>query len=187
MDYYLDFTIRKNPEITDSQVLNISFSKLHQALVRLQSNQIGISFPEAGKNDKTLGTRLRIHGLASGLDELMKLNWFFSLNDYIDISGINKIPAKTQHRFIQRIQSKSSAERLRRRLMKRHYIDENTALERIPDQVSKTLQLPFLQIMSGSTGQQFKLFLSHGPLLDEEVLGLFNSYGLSKGGTVPWF
>ncbi len=50
----------------------------------------------------------------------------------------------------------------------------------------KMSKLPFINMKSQSTDNKFRLFIEK---LDSEnpVAGTFNSYGLSKTATVPWF
>ena len=49
------------------------------------------------------------------------------------------------------------------------------------------LDNPFLELESSSTGQRHRRFIQFGELLDEPVEGFFDTFGLSKNATVPWF
>ena len=97
------------------------------------------------------------------------------------------MPAHAAHRTLRRVQVKSSPERLRRRLMKRHQLSEAQARERIPDSVGRMTDLPYVPMASTSTAQQFKLFLALGAAQPQPQAGDFNTYGLSATATVPWF
>ena len=52
---------------------------------------------------------------------------------------------------------------------------------------SQGLDNPYLDLESGSTGQKHRRFIHFGPLMDQSVAGKFDSYGLSKVATIPWF
>jgi CRISPR-associated endonuclease Csy4 len=71
--------------------------------------------------------------------------------------------------------------------MKRHNISEAQARERIPDSVGRATDLPYVQMVSTSTAQQFKLFLALGEAQSQPQTADFNAYGLSATATVPWF
>lgn len=188
MDSFVDIYVQHNPEIPDIVVLNSVFETLHRTLSAAKMTGVGISFPDAAADRNNLGSRLRLHGSNAALSDLMTRKWLVSMLDYVSVSSVTPVPIGThQHRCVSRVQVKSSPERLRRRMMKRHNVDESTAVARIPDGGGKILSLPFLQITSTSTKQRFKLFIQQGPLMEEQVLGCFNSYGLSKQATIPWF
>lgn len=186
MDHYIDIRLRPDPEFSPPLLLNALHAKLHRALVAQQREDIGVSFPSAKAKPATLGDHLRLHGSQAALAQLMASNWLSGMHDHVAISDATPTPAQTQHREVRRIQCKSSPERLRRRLIKRQDISEAQAREQIPDSAARTLALPFLTLRSLSTGQQFRLFIEHRKT-PAAVEGKFNAYGLSNGGTVPWF
>lgn len=185
MDHYCDIKILENPDFSLLHIMNTLFGALHLVLAKGGYRNVGISFPEL--QDKNLGSRLRIHGSKEALRNLEATNWWSGMRDYIDLSEVNRVPQGIKFRKVLRIQTKSSPERLRRRLEKRHGITPEEAKRKIPDSVAKKIELPFLQIVSKSTGHKFRLFFQHGPLMDKEQTGSFNSYGLSTGGSIPWF
>jgi CRISPR-associated endonuclease Csy4 len=156
--------------------------------VRLESNNIGVSFPEHRESPPSLGAHMRIHGSSGALHQLMDTAWLDGMRDHIQLSSISPVPTHTKYCRINRVQAKSSPERLRRRAMRRHGIDANSAKQRIPDSAAETLRLPFVQLGSRSTQQpSFPLFIQHGPPQTQPMSGHFNSYGLSQDATVPWF
>lgn len=187
MDDYLDIRVRPDPELAPSHVMDALFGKLHQALAARQAGDIGISFPAMASARAGLGDVLRLHGSATALSALMATPWLAGLLDHVQAGPIGAVPAGAQHRVVQRVQARSSAERIRRRQMRRHGYDEAQARERVPDSVERTLALPYVNLRSTSTQQAFRLFIAHGPLRAAPQSGPFSAYGLSPQATIPWF
>lgn len=191
MDAYLDIRLRPDPEFPTPLLMNALFTKLHRGLVDHGGQCIGISFPEldsaAAPAGYALGLALRLHGERNELEQLMAQNWLSGMRDHVDLGPISAIPAQVQHRIVRRVQSKSSPERERRRLMARQGIDHATACQRIPEHSGKWLKLPYLDIASRSTKQQFRLFIEQLPPGKQAQPGRFSAYGLSPNATIPWF
>jgi CRISPR-associated endonuclease Csy4 len=188
MDRYLEIRLLPDPEFPPATLLNALFAKLHRGLVEHGAGDIGISFPEAGNGRRTLGQRLRLHGSAAALEQLMQLNWLQGMRDHVEVGEHRATPKDAAHRVVRRIQAKSNPERLRRRLLKRNPgMDTQTAAQRIPDSAAAQLNLPFIALASSSSRQRFPLFIEHGPLQNEATSGPFSAYGLSPTTTIPWF
>lgn len=184
MDHYLDIRVMPDPEFKESVLMNALFAKLHRALVDVGRGEIGVSFPDLGKNP---GSRLRLHGSSDALARLMAQNWLKGLRDYTESGGVLPVPEVRQYRVVQRVQVKSNPERLRRRSVGKGWLTEQQAQEQIPDSKAKQTDLPFVQLTSKSTEQVFRLFMEHGPLTSTAVAGTFSDYGLSDQATIPWF
>lgn len=190
MDHYLDIDLRPDPEFAPHQLMSALFARLHRALVADPSLELAVSFPRhrADLRAPHLGDRLRLHGSQAALNRLTAGDWLAGLRDHVAVAAAPAVvPPGARHRAVRRVQAKSSPERLRRRLMKRHGLDAEEARRRIPDEAAETLGLPFLHLRSASTGQVFRLFVEHGPIGAEPRPGRFNAYGLSQTATVPWF
>ena len=187
MDHYLEIRLLPDPEFSPSLLMNALFAKFHRRLVDIGSNDIGVSFPEVSSKPTGLGGRLRLHGSEPNLEQLMADNWLTGMADHIRIAGPVPVPVEVGYRVVRRVQAKSSPERLRRRLMKRQDIDEEAACRMIPDHLVQHLELPFLRLKSRSTGQSFRVFVDHLPVVTEPTSGPFSNYGLSPIATVPWF
>jgi CRISPR-associated endonuclease Csy4 len=185
LDHYLDIQLLPDPEFAPDQLLRALFGKLHRALVQLGDGSVGISLP--GHSACGTGNHLRLHGSQSALMRLQALDWLTGMRDHTRLSELAAIPADCLHRVVRRVQVDSSPERQRRRLMKRQGLDEHTARQRIPDSAMKLTHLPWVEMRSQSSGQRFRLFIEHGPLLPVATLGRFSKYGLSASATVPWF
>lgn len=177
MEYYLEIKAKPSEDIAPEIVISQIFSLCHKELVRLKSNDTGISFPQAGN---TIGSVIRIHGSESTLN-LIALN-LFSLSDYCRIAPCRQIPDDCNWRLIKRIQPTISKAKLRR-LVKRGSISEQDAKNRMETPID--LPHPYVQLRSASTKQSFRIFLSQTTVVRPKEPANFNSYGL--GGVVPWF
>lgn len=184
MNYYIDIQVLPDPEFNESTLLNALFSKLHRELVSIDADNIGVSFPSA---KKTLGNYLRLHGSDTVLNTLMKNSWLMGLNDYLNIGVVSSVPKDCQYHKVSRVQVKSSAARLLRRSVKKGWITEAQAQQRLADSQDQQSTLPYLQMKSQSTGQHFKLFIQQGKPQHSHEAGSFNAYGLSHTATVPTF
>ena len=187
MDHYIDIHLLPDPEFPANLLMNALFAKLHRGLVEAGRNRIGVSFPQHDDKRPTLGSLLRLHGQAADLEDLMSNNWLSGMRDHTRVSEPKPTPAATGYRRVYRVQAKSNPERLRRRYVKRHQTDLETARQAIPDDSAEYLQLPYITLGSHSTGQRFRLFIAHGPISSKATQGTFNHYGLSRDGTIPWF
>ncbi|HLQ85762.1 MAG TPA: type I-F CRISPR-associated endoribonuclease Cas6/Csy4 [Salinisphaeraceae bacterium] len=185
--HYIDLQLQPDPDFPAGQLMGALFSKLHRRLVALDDNSIGVSFPEYGMRPRTIGERLRLHGTSADLAALMAARWMGGMHDFVLLQDITAIPREVSHRTVARRQFKTNADRLRRRRMRRHNESAAEVLQRIPDSVERKVSLPFVQVRSASTGQRFSLFIEHGPQQSTAQPGPFNSYGLSRTATIPWF
>lgn len=184
MDHYVDIRVLPDPEFVESVLMNALFAKFHRALAAQGAGDIGVSFPKA---EQQLGNVLRLHGDAASLEGLMQSGWLKGLRDYTAVSEIEAVPDTCQFRQVKRVQTKSNAERLRRRSVKNGKLSEDEAARKIPRSKEKRLNLPYLELKSSSTGQAFKLFVQQSEPQAEAVSGRFSSYGLSSTATVPSF
>lgn len=71
--------------------------------------------------------------------------------------------------------------------MRRKGETEAQVVTAIPESVERQPELPYVQLRSASTGQTFRLFVLQGEVEEAPIDGDYNSYGLSMGGSVPWF
>lgn len=186
MEHYINLRIRPDPEFSSPYLMNALFTKLHRALVELHSNDIGVSFPDVDETRPTLGNILRLHGSSDRLQALMARQWLNGMRDHLIVNELAPVPQQTQYRCVRRVQCDSSPERLRKRLKHRHNLTDEEALNRIQN-VAKTLDLPFINLRSQSTGHRFRLFIRHDALQPDAAPGVFSCYGLATEATVPWF
>jgi len=184
MKYYQDIIILSDPEIADEVLMAALFAQLHLKLNKAGEGRIGVSFPAVGL---TPGNRLRLHGTEEDLTTLAATHWYDSLKEYIFCKSIRPVPEGCRYRTVRRVQYKSSAERLRRRSVRKGWLTAEEAQEKISESNEKRGKLPFLPMKSRSNGHSWLLFLQHGPLKEKPTEGTFSSYGLSAETTVPWF
>lgn len=182
MDHYIEIKILPDPEFPATTLMNALSNKLHKALVDLRSNSIGVSFPDYGK---TLGQRLRLHGAQQKLNELENCDWIGRMKDYCQSSAVLPVPEGIKHRTVSRQQDNMSEANLRR-LIKRGSIDSAEVEAYKYKMVEQYQKGPYLELQS-SKGGRYRRYIVLGDLVDKEVVGEFNQFGLSKTATIPWF
>ncbi|MGX5025787.1 type I-F CRISPR-associated endoribonuclease Cas6/Csy4 [Enterobacter asburiae] len=184
MDHYIEIRVLPDPEFSEEMLMAALVAKLHRALGQRGKGDIGVSFPAHGIKP---GPVLRLHGQQQALSDLESRIWRNGLSDYCVASEIKPVPAVRQWRCVSRVQVKSSAQRLMRRSVKKGWLTEEEAQQRLQTMQEARTDLPWLNVRSLSTDQTFRLFIRHGELLSAPVAGTFTTYGLSATATVPWF
>lgn len=188
MGHYIDIRVRPDPEFPAHQLLAALHTKLHRALAGLALDRVGVAFPGYADAPPSLGQTLRLLGPAEALDALMVTDWLRGMRDHVTVTAMTPVPSTAERRCLRRVQAKSSPERLRRRQMRRHGWTEDEAKARLPESAAEWLNLPFLSLASGSTGQRFRLFLRLDVAQVQEPMATrFNAYGLAQDGSIPWF
>ncbi|HEY3384468.1 MAG TPA: type I-F CRISPR-associated endoribonuclease Cas6/Csy4 [Vicinamibacterales bacterium] len=187
MDYFTDVEVRRDPELAPHVLLGALYDRLHRALAPDNKLGVAVAFPDYQIRPPSLGRRLRLLGGRTALDTLLASDWLGAMRDHVLVGPVDSIPSHAAHRTLRRVQAKSSPERLRRRLAKRHGLDALQLAERVPENVAERLTLPWVQLRSHTTGQNFRLFLKAGIPQDEPVTGTFNAFGLSLLATIRWF
>lgn len=177
MKVYLEFNAKPSEDLAPEIIISQAFSICHLELVRLKSDDIGVSFPQA---DKTLGGVMRVHGGKASLESIAKC--CASLSDYCRVSPCREVPSDCDWREVKRVQPAMSAAKVRR-LVKRGSISEVEANERLRYPVE--LIHPYIQLRSCSNQQIFRIFISQIVTDAPNDIPCFSSYGL--GGVVPWF
>ena len=183
MNYYLDIQIQPDAEMRENVLLNKVYTKFHKALFTLQSDDIGVSFPEYKIK---LGIMLRIHATEHRLAQLQQLNWLGGLSDCCKVSAIQVIPDKVKYRTVSRIQPNMSSAKLQR-LIKRGTIAESEIKHYKAKLFQQGLDNPYLEIESVSNGHNHRRYIAFGELTDAAINGQFDHFGLSKTARIPWF
>lgn len=185
--HYIDIALLPDPEFSHAHLLGALVTKLHRALVQLEANDIGISFPQYSLRPRTLGAVLRLHGGEAPLQHLMDQPWLQGMRDHVQCAALQPAPTDAALCLVHRRQFKTNAERMRRRRMRRKGESAEQAAAVIPDSIERVPNLPYVQLRSTSTGQQFCLFIAQKAVHASTEQGGFNTYGLSLGTAVPWF
>lgn len=183
MDAYFELHLKPDAEMREAELSSKVFTKFHKALVMLNTNEIGISFPQAHIK---LGKVFRIHANKRILNDLQGLDWLGALSGYCRISDILPVPKHAQFRIISDKKSNLSKAKLRR-LIARGNIDKEGEKRYKIKMLSQGFDNPYLDLFSSSTGQVHRKFFEFSDVTDKPVEGVFDSYGLSKTATVPWF
>ncbi|ADG24315.1 MULTISPECIES: type I-F CRISPR-associated endoribonuclease Cas6/Csy4 [Legionella] len=183
MDYYVDILIKPDSEKSLNFLLSTLYTKLHKVLHDMASTNIGVSFP---KYNITLGNILRIHSKKVVLDELLGMNFLSGINNYYEVSPIKSVPADSKFRIISRKQTTMSQSKMRR-LFKRGSMTVGDIRQYKAKMFAKSIDNPYLELVSGSNGYRYRRYIEFGELLDQPVYGEFDRFGLSKTATVPWF
>lgn len=179
--YYVDLKISSASLINENTLMGEVFFRLHKALVEVGHGEIGVSFPAA---KITLGNQLRLHGNQTSLTRLLSRNWLQKLEEYVSLSSLKEIPKNIDYYTVKRVQCKSSAERIRRRFVRKGWLTEKEAQEKAIKE--QKIDLPFIKVKSQSTGQEFRIFIEQ-KRNEKPVIGKFSGYGLSSTTTIPWF
>lgn len=193
MKNYVEITLLPSIDISPYFLWEKVYQQLHMAFVEIKNADnkidVGIAFPDYKQDKKSkLGRKLRL--FASTGDRLDSLNLkkrLFKLNDYVHVTSIRAVPEKIEgYACFKRIQLKGNNARLARRMVKRKKITYEQALLHFKSREEKMSNLPFINLKSKSTDNRFRLFIKKTDSKNQ-VDGTFNSYGLSKTATVPWF
>ncbi len=183
MNYYIDIQLNPVTSLKESPLMNLVFTHFHRALVKLKTDQIGVSFP---LYNLKLGRLLRLHSDQHILHALQSLNWLDGLDKYCDIGNAKNVPANTKFRTISRIRTNMTKSKLKRLKQRGSITAEKEKIYKYK-MFAQGLDNPYLDLKSGSTGKNHRRFIDFGPLLSEPVVGRFDSFGMSKVATVPWF
>jgi len=171
------------------------YERLHIALVPLKDADgcvpVGFTFPGYKSDIFPLGNRLRI--FAPDESKLKQLNLgrvLSELSDYTVVSEIRETPASHRHVIFRRKQFKTNPQRMAKRYAKRHGITLEEALKRYSsydaEEIIEKNRLPYFNLNSLSTGQRTRVFIEKKASIHRQE-GLFNTFGLSKGATLPDF
>ncbi|MCF7859719.1 MAG: type I-F CRISPR-associated endoribonuclease Cas6/Csy4 [Candidatus Cloacimonetes bacterium] len=192
MNYYQDLTLLPGGDIGISFIRNKVFNRIHKRLVDFKkadgSVPIALTFPNYANNKKDLGNKIRL--LTEDKTVLEKYDLFSLVSifsDYVHVTNIRSVPLNINgYVCFFRKQSNNNVERLAKRRAKRKGISFQEALSDYSQFEEQFIDLPFLTLKSGSTGETFKLFIDKKEA-EMSSSTKFNTFGLSKGGAVPDF
>ncbi len=183
MDYYIDIKLFPKKEIRENILLNHVYTAFHKRLFDLKSTNIAISFPEYKIK---LGRLFRIHGTKEALEKMEEKEWIGKYKSFCLLSEIENIPDNVEYRTVSRIQQNMTESKLRR-LINRGTIPEEDIKKYRIKMFQEGLDNPYVELVSMSNGQLHRRFIKFGELEEKAVYGEFDSFGLSKTSTIPWF
>ena len=184
MNHYIDIKLLPDAELSETFLMNKVYAKLHKALDDLASDSIGVSFPQYSV---LLGGVIRVHGNKESLEQLTALKWLARLADYCDSSPIRHVPDDIDgYRNVSRAQTNMSPSKLRR-LLDRKTISPDEVKQYEEKMFRQGLKDPYVELDSSSNGNKYRRYFQFGKLSEEDVVGVFDNFGLSKTATVPWF
>ncbi|MFA0180906.1 type I-F CRISPR-associated endoribonuclease Cas6/Csy4 (plasmid) [Vibrio cyclitrophicus] len=212
MNYYQEITLLPDAEISLGFIWQNVFQQVHIALVdnKVAANQsaIAVGFPEYGKPDFPLGTKLRLFSKEQSKLETLAIEQRLSrLEDYVHIKGVKVVPDEANYVSFTRKQVKSP-ERIERDMQKKAELwsaKSGMSLQECLVELEKTKptsfsSLPFIYLHSQQTKQRSPDKCSKFPLFIEmndigiKQEGYFDCYGLNaklnqqdRFGTVPQF
>lgn len=183
MQYFIEIKLQKNKELKPNILLNNVYTNFHRRLYDMNCKTIGVSFPDYRV---ILGVRLRIHGSVDDLTTMQSVDWLGDLKQYCMMSDVETIPPSVQYRTISRVQSTMTQAKLRR-LIKRGTIPEEEIKKYKVEMLKKGLDNPYVELVSASNGKLHRRYFQFSELQNESVSGEFDTFGLSKEATLPWF
>ena len=183
MNHYFELKIKPDNEMSKAELTAKIYTKFHTALCTMQTNQIGISFPETQLD---LGNIFRIHSNESQLRELQNLNWLGGFVGYCEMSQIQPVPIESKYQVISAKRSNMSQAKLRR-LINKGSIDAEGVKRYKRKMLSQWFDNPYIDLVSRSNGQVYRKFFQFSPIQDVAIEGTFDSFGLSKTATIPYF
>lgn len=192
MNVYQEVTLLSDPEITPYFLWQKLFQQTHLALaenkIAENASNVGVSFPEYNADDFLLGTKLQLLGTdEQALRNLQCEKWLERLLDYVHVSSIKPVPEKvTGHACFRHVKMEGSKEKLARRRAKRKGETLQEALAYFADYNEQRSKLPFINMISQTNGQHFRLFIKKEGKKQSQT-GHFSCYGLSQSTTVPLF
>ena len=185
MNHYIDIQLLPDAEFKVTSLMNSLYSKLHKVLCDYKSTSIGVSFPEI---DKTPGSKLRIHGSQSDLDNLMEVGWIGGMRGYCEVSQVMPVPDTVHHRTLSRHQPEKTMAKLRRLKNRGHSTEDKLdAYQENLQQHDAKMKGPYLELQSGSSGHRYRRYLVLGDVNNHSKEGKFDQFGLSKTATLPYF
>ena len=186
MDYYVDIQILPDAEMRENVLLNKVYTKLHKALWDLNAKDIGVSFPET---KVLLGRRIRVHSTAERLRELIATKWLGGLAGYCQphYAEVRQVPSEAKYRVVSRWQHNMSESHLRRLVKRGSITQDQIKAYKAKMFIKQMTTLPFFEIESTSSEKHHRRYIQMSDLYDEPVKGEFDTFGLSKAATIPWF
>lgn len=193
MKHYIEITLLPDAEVGLGFLWQKVYQQIHLALVEVkdvnEKVNVGVSFPKYGSKTFPLGDTVRLFGeTPDDLNVLRLGHWLGRLTDYVTMKGVQEVPKNTKtYVCFRRKQPKLEFMKRVEKQAKRHGVSIEAALEHFKNYDKEhQLTLPFVSVYSQTWKQHFPLFVEKNSAPSGKT-GNFDTYGLSKEATVPWF
>ncbi|WP_321394087.1 type I-F CRISPR-associated endoribonuclease Cas6/Csy4 [uncultured Desulfuromusa sp.] len=192
MVYYQEISLLPKARIGLYDFWQKLYQQIHLVLaenkIAENSSRVGVSFPEYNADEFLLGAKLRLFAAdEQTLRDLQCEKWLERLRDYVHVNGIKPVPENvTEYACFRHIKMKGSKEKLARRRAKRKKETMQQALAHFADYKEPQSKLPYINMVSQTNGQHFRLFIEKRSMTQPQS-GYFSCYGLSHTVTVPLF
>lgn len=192
MKYYQSISLLPNSDVSPNFVWKKLYQQIHIILAdnKTEENKskIGVSFPEYDETKHALGMKLRLFAYNEETLKRVQLEkWLERLKDYVHISKIKPVPEKiSEYACFKHVKLKGNREKLARRRATRKGLTFEQALEHYEGFDEQHTTLPYINMVSATNGQRFRLFIEKRNV-DDPQKGMFSCYGLSSKTAVPLF
>lgn len=192
MNYYQEISLLPNADIGLYFIWQKLYQQIHLALAENKcegnASKVGVSFPEYNADEFLLGTKLRLFAEdEQSLKDMQCEKWLSRLRDYVYVKPIAPVPEKLAgHACFRQVKIKGNKEKLARRRAKRKGETLQQALAHFADYEEQRSKLPYINMISLTNGQHFRLFIEKQATSQSQT-GFFSCYGLSNTTTVPLF
>ena len=192
MNYYQELSLLPNADISIYFIWQKVYQQIHLALAGTKTveekSHIGLGFPMYHAESFRLGKKLRLFAEREELLQQLDCDkWLRRLRDYVHINPIRPVPEKLDgYACFKHTKLKGNKEKLARRRAKRKGETLEQAMAHYDGYVGQHSQLPYINMISQTNGQRFKLFIEKQEK-NEPHMGLYSCYGLSNTATVPLF
>lgn len=202
MKHYIELTLLPNVEFSVYTIWQPVYKKIHATISSLkeqdESVNIGVSFPQYNNRLNSLGCKLRLFANSSNSLERLNIGECLSrMSDYVHITSIKPVPDNVQSGVsFYRIRERESNLEKATKTAKRLDISVEQALQKLQGRSEEQSNAPFIRMLSSDKNDTdnkekhiFKLVIGmkEKPPNSTDECEKFNTYGLSKTATVPWF
>lgn len=199
MMYYLELTLIKNDKPL-YECWSLLFNQVHLSLAQFANlgiHSLGVSFPTycfktlEHKVIAKMGDNLRIFGQQETLkifeqDLVQRLNKYYpDWQDNIHKKSVKAVPEHHRYAVFNRHYNKDLKE-VAKEFAEHKNISFEEALIYCRTYKAQIKPYPFICLNSLSSDKTFNLYITK-TLVDNEIKGEFNAYGLSNVATVPEF
>lgn len=197
MLYYIEITLLEQEDIPLHFLWSRVYTQLHIAFVEQADEQgkiaYGVSFPKyrliQQKKLGYLGDKIRI--FAASIEALEQLNlghWLERLQDYVHVLSARILPEDKVKGYVTyfKVNPKLTVEQRILHQAKRRNLSVEEATKHF-EALSLTENFePYINIKSQTNDMKFRLIIGKKNV-DNENIGKFGTYGLSRTSTVPEF